>query len=105
MNPVIVIPRGCTCRNSFKFPYVEENVETLFITYQQNKITKVEKQLSDCTFEDGKVCVHLGQDNTLSFEENVPIKVQIRVKLTDGSATKSKIMETYTDTVLKEGVI
>lgn len=100
-----LIPRGCTCKTSFPIPYRAEDILALFITYQQNKITKVEKELSECTFEDGKVSVNLSQEQTLSFEVLVPIRVQIRVRLKDGTATKSTIMETYTDEVLKGGVI
>ena len=105
MNPVIIIPRGCTCRNSFKFPYAQEDVVTLFITYQQNKITKVENTLEDCSFVNDRVVVNLTQEQTLAFEENIPIKIQIRVKLKDGTASKSNTMEAYTDNVLKDGVI
>lgn len=101
----MLIPKGCTCKNGFKFPYRKEDVSAMYVTYQQNRITKVEKDLSECTIEDGKVFVNLSQEQTLSFEELVPIKMQIRVRLKDGTATKSRIMETYTDDVLKGGVI
>lgn len=105
MESTTIIPRGCTCRNSFDFPNSQEEVATLFITYQQNKLTKFEKDLSECTFSDGKVRVNLSQEQTLSLEEGIPIMIQIRAKLRDGTAIKSDIQEAYTDKVLKEGVI
>lgn len=100
-----MIAKGCTCKNSFPIPYEKEEIATLFITYQQDKETVIEKSITDCTFEDGMVSVYLSQEETLSFEDDVIIKVQIRGRLNNGAATKSKIMETYTDYVLKKEVI
>lgn len=100
-----MIPKGCTCKNFFPIPHAEDEVATLFVTYQQKKETVVEKDITDCTFEDGMVSVNLSQEETLSFEDNVPIKIQLRARLNNGAATKSKIMETYTDFVLKDDVI
>lgn len=100
-----MIPKGCTCKNSFPIPHVRDEVVTLFITYQQNKETIVEKNIADCTFENGMVSVYLSQEETLRFKDDVVISVQIRARLTNGAATKSEIIETYTDYVLKKEVI
>lgn len=100
-----MIAKGCTCKNSFPIPYTKDEIATLFVTYQQSKETVIEKSITDCTFEDGMVSVYLSQEETLSFKDDVVIKIQLRVKLNNGAATKSKIVETYTDYVLKDDVI
>ena len=106
MEEVIIIPKGCTCKNSFDFPYSQQEVTTLFITYKQNKVVINEKALEDCVFEsNGKIAVNLSQEQTLRFEDDVPIKVQIRATLRNGAAIKSNVLEAFTDIVLKEGVI
>ncbi len=100
-----MIVKGCPQRHYFDFPYVGDDVVAIFITYQQNGMTKLEKELDDCTFEDGKVHVNLTQEDTLKFEDDEIVRMQIRVRLKDGFATKSDVVETYTDNILKGGVI
>lgn len=100
-----MIPKGCTCENSFSISFAEEQIDSLRITYKQNKVIKVEKNLKDCTFKDGKVYVALTQEDTLNFEDGEIIRIQIKVKLKTGCVTKSNIIETYTDEVLCDGVI
>ena len=100
-----MISRGCTCKNIFSFPYLAEEVELLYITYQQRFKTVVEKTLAECTIEDNKLVVMLSQEDTLQFDSAVPIAIQIRVKLVNGAVTKSKVIETYTDLLLKNEVI
>lgn len=100
-----MIPKGCTCENSFSVPFLEENVACLRITYKQNGVIKIEKNLEDCTFKNGKVYVALTQEDTLKLDDKGIIKIQIRGRLEDGAATKSNIIETYTDEVLCNEVI
>lgn len=77
----------------------------MFITYQQNEITVVEKTIDDCSFKEGSVSVALTQEETLEFKSYVQVRIQIRVKLKDGTVTKSNIITTDVDKVLKEGAI
>ena len=100
-----MIAKGCTCKNTFSIPFAESEIKVIFITYQQKGKTVIEKSLPDCTFSDGKVSVVLTQEDTLLLAENEYIEIQIRVRLHDGTLTKSKIVETYTDKVLKNEVI
>ena len=100
-----MIAKGCTCKNTFSIPFAESDIKVIFITYQQKGKTVIEKSLSECTFSEGTVSVILTQEDTLKLDENEYIKIQIRVRLQDGTLTKSKIIETYTDKVLKNEVI
>ena len=85
----------------------------------------IEKEKSDCTFETivvpeypalgeaaaehmkevGVVCVILSQEETLRLSDCTDVQMQIRVKLTNGNATKSKVIHAFTDELLKDGVI
>ena len=100
-----MIAKGCTCRNTFSIPYAKSEIAAIFITYHQRGVTKVEKTIDDCTFTDGKAQVDLSQEDTLKFDDDAIIKIQIRIRLNNGIVTKSQIVETYTDNVLKDGVI
>lgn len=100
-----MISKGCTCKNIFSLPFNENDISVLFITYQQNGKTVVEKVKDDCEFTDGHVSVLLTQEDTLKLLNESTVKIQIRLRLNDGSVTKSHVIETYTDIVLKNEVI
>ena len=101
----MIIPKGCTVINTFTIPYTEDEIEVVYITYQQSCVTIIEKTLSDCTFVDGKMSVELSQEDTLLFDDNYAINIQIRIRLKNGMATKSNIIGAQTDKLLKKGVI
>lgn len=100
-----MIHKGCTEIHIFKFPFSASDVKSTYITYKEDDKLIIEKALGDCTFGDGIVSVNLSQEDTLKFSDDAIVKVQIRVKFTNDKTTKSNIMETYTDSVLKDGVI
>ena len=100
-----MILTGCTCKNTFTIPFSEDDIEAMVITYCQDKVPIVEKLLCDCSFEDGYACVDLSQEDTLKFKDNALVKIQIKIKLNDGSVTKSKSIEVRADEVLNREVL
>lgn len=100
-----MIPKGCTCKNTFPFPYAKEEVATIYITYQQDGETIIEKDIDNCEFAEGKVSVKLTQEESLKFNDDTIVKVQIRCRLNNGAVIKSNIMKSHTDEILKSGVI
>lgn len=100
-----VIYKGCTCKNTFTIPYAGSEVEVIYITYQQNGATVVEKSTEDCEFGEGIVSTMLSQEDTLAFTSASLVRIQLRIRLKNGTSTKSKIIETYTDNLLKDEVI
>lgn len=100
-----MIAKGCTVKNTFTIPFSETEIETIFITYGQKGEVVLEKSLADCTFDNGAVSVDLLQEDTLKFCDCAGVQIQIRVKLTNGTATKSNILHVFTDELLKDGVI
>ena len=100
-----MIEKGCTCINTFEFPFAESEVEAIRITYWQGGKVLFNKELADCSFSDGEVSVHLNQEDTLMFDNRQVIRIQLKVKLVGGAVTKSNIIETITDEVLSCEVI
>lgn len=100
-----MISKGCTVGNTFTVPFTKEEVEVLYITYQQRGKNIVEKTLNDCSFGDNFVSTGLTQEETLMFESLIRVNIQIRARLKDGTVTKSNIIETDVDKILKDGVI
>lgn len=116
---------GCTQENTFQLPFAESEIAAIYITYCQKGEIVIEKEKQDCVFksilvpplptleevsscnmkEVNVVTVTLSQEDSLKFGERSEVQIQIRVRLTNGTATKSKIIHEFTDTVLKEGVV
>ena len=95
-----MIEKGCTCKNTFSFPYPKGVVEAIRITYSQNGVVLLQKELPDCTFSENEVSVNLTQEDTLKFDSSKIIKIQIKVKLAGGAIVKSNIVETIADDAL-----
>lgn len=101
----MAIPKGATTLHTFNVPIDLTQAVVLYITYQSLGEIILEKQLDDCEVTTDCIKVNLSQEETLLFEDSVRVKIQIRARLYDGSAVKSKVIETTTDELLKEGVI
>ena len=101
----MAIARGATISNIFTVPVDLTTAVKMYITYDQFGRTVLEKTIEDCTIETNKITVDLSQEDSLKFAENKKVKIQIRAKLSDGSAHVSKIIETTAGELLKEGVI
>ena len=104
-----IIPKGCTATNTFTVPFSADEVDVLFITYQQNNKTVIEKTIDNVTFstedEQNILSVFLSQEDTINLQSNARIKIQIRARLKNSSVVKSNIIYTTTDEILKKGVI
>lgn len=100
-----MISKGCTITNTFTVPFSQDEVEVLYVTYQQREKTIIEKTLEDCVFADGSLSVGITQEESLLFTSLLPVKIQIRARLTDGTVTKSNIITAEVDKILKDGVI
>ena len=100
-----MISKGCTATNTFTVPFSRDEVDVLYITYQQREKTVLEKTFEDCTFSEGVVTVNLSQEETLMFESLLAVRIQIRARLKNNAAIKSNIISTDVDKILKDGVI
>ena len=96
--------RGTTHQLTFTLPE-EISIAALYITFQQNNWTVLEKSLDDVEVNGKVIAVNLTQEDTLRFYAPQVIQIQIRIRDTDGNALASKIIRTDAETILKDGVI
>lgn len=83
--------RGTTPTLTFIFPFeVSGAVKDLRITFVQNDETVLEKKIEDCTLDGEKVVLKLTQEDTLKFDENEIVKIQVKFVDYDGGVLASK---------------
>lgn len=110
-----MIYRGTTPRHYFEFPFESNEVAALYISYMQKGQIRVEKELSEVTFDpaNGLIQVDLTQEDTLAFEKygwldkqrDSLILIQIRVRLENGECWVTDMIKDRLGDVLKDGVI
>ena len=98
------ITRGATITNTFTCEVDLTAAVALYITYKQYGKTVLEKTLEDCTVTPTSIEVDLAQEDTTAFGEGA-VEIQIRVRLFDGAALVSEVIQTTASKLLKEGVI
>lgn len=96
--------RGTTPTHTFTLPFATAALSEAYITYAQLGVTKIEKDLSDCTIDGNNLSVTLTQKETLSLKEDRPTEIQVAVKL-QGKVMRSQIITVSTDRILKDGEI
>lgn len=82
-------------------------ISALYITFQQNGTTVLEKTLTDAEYnaETGVINLPLTQEDTLLFSDTVPMWVQIRLRDNLGNAVASEPMRVDVGEIYKDGVI
>lgn len=99
--------RGTTPVHTFATDADLTGASVLYVTYQQRGETVLEKSLGDAgvTVTEAAVTVELTQDESLSFAESVPVRIQIRAGWADGTRAASNIVTASVGEILKEGAI
>ena len=97
--------RGTTPVNHISTDMDLTGATALYVTYQQNDETVLEKTLQDATITEKEVAIQLSQEDTLLFEEGSKVYVQLRAVLPDGNCVASNIMSVKVEKILKDGVI
>jgi hypothetical protein len=102
--------RGTTPEHKFTLPFSVENLE-FTVTYAQiNPVTKsklvmIRKTQDDCNILGNVIKVKLLQEDTLKFNDNYVVNIQIKVKKQDESVVASNIISTTVQKVLDEEVL
>lgn len=96
--------RGSTPRNTFRVN-IDLREATVYLTYEQNGRTIVEKTNDDLTITEKTIVSTLSQKETLRFKQDEEVEMQIRYVLSDGTADVSNVMKATAERVLKEGEI
>ncbi len=97
--------RGTTPTHTFTFSVDPSEIKEFVITYVQNDKIVLEKRMSDCTINDGKIEVMLTQEETLLFEHGVMVEMQAKALLNSGLTVASNILGTTVSRVLNEEVL
>lgn len=98
------IRRGTTPTVRFTTTVTQSDVESIYITFEQDGETVVEKDGSSVVWNEDGFTIHLSQDETLGFKTGFA-NVQIRAKLLASQATATQILPVEIENVLKSGVI
>ena len=84
----------------------EQGLESLYVTYAQLGSVVVDKTLDDVSLEEGSVVTSLTQEETLQFNPDAPVEIQIRFLTRDNQeAYATNILTEPVERVLKAGVI
>lgn len=97
--------RGTTPTHEFVVDVDMTSATAIYITYKQREKVVLEKNIDDITVTDTKLMVTLTQEETLMFNINNIVEIQIRAKMDTGEAIASNIIKTSAQRILKEGVI
>lgn len=102
--------RGTTPVNVF-FLYDSEDkpidvslIEDFVVTYVENGVVKLEKQKDDCVFEENCIKVVLSQADTLLFNPDTIIEIQIKAKFVDLNVYATEIVKTSFKKILNEEI-
>lgn len=96
--------RGTTPTNTFSVNVDLTSATAIYVTYEQNGVTVLEKTGADLEVTEDKIVVRLTQAETLSFAPGL-VFIQIRYVMPDGTADASDLIITSIDRILKDGVI
>lgn len=93
---------GTTPTHYFNLPKVisKDEVAKLRITYEQNGKIVMKKTKDECTFNEKQITVKLKQEETLKFDENASVRMQLKIRTTGGDVIMSKVIKDTADVVL-----
>lgn len=97
--------RGTTPKHIFKVGIDLTDAEVLYITYSQGDKEIVEKTISEIDIFPNKLEVRLTQKETLDFDPDLPVKIQIRGRYPNDIAVGSNQMMSTVEDILKDGEI
>lgn len=99
------IGRGTTPFNRFRVPIDLRDAKVVWLTYKQGSKIVLHKVKEDLEISEDAVVLYLTQKDTLAFKTSFPVRMQIRARLANDKAVKSRIIEAEVSDVLKDGVI
>ena len=97
--------QGTTPTHTFNVGIDTGNIDALRITYKQGSNIILTKEKGDCTLGEKQITCKLSQEETLRFQSNVDVRMQIRIRTNDGEAIASKIFKAPVYAVLDKVVI
>lgn len=84
--------RGTTPTHTFTLPFSVDNVSDALIVYAQSDKEVLRKTVSHCHMDGNTLSLDLTQEETLSFDCNKKVQIQVRVLTVEGKALASNII-------------
>lgn len=97
--------RGTTPTHTFEIPMEKAMIKSATVIYKQDDEIILRKTIDDCRIEDGKIVIHLTQEETLSFRCDKSVYIQVAILTPGGDALRSDIMRVTVDQCLDREVI
>lgn len=97
--------RGTTPTLTFTLPFNTSIIDVLYITFSQKDQEVFTLEKSDCILSDNVITAKLTQNQTLAFNHNSLVEIQIRVLTNDGDSLASDTIRTGVEKILKDGEI
>ena len=97
--------RGTTPTVSFNLPFSVSTISNCEVYFAQNDELIIEKKMSDCTMSGTTLNVRLTQADTLLFDEDEKMQVQIRFAFNNGDVDATEIITGKIGKILKDGEI
>lgn len=94
--------RGTTPELKFELPFNASELTLLSIAFEQEGRVIIEKKLADCECSGKTVSVKLSEADTLEFNHNAKLNMQLRCGIGD-KRIASDIISTSVGRILKEG--
>lgn len=100
-----MIYQGSTPTNEISVPFPAETIAEAVITYEQDGAVVLEKHTEDLAIADYSVTAELTQEETLRFDADKMVVIQIKVKTTNGKVIPSDKMYASVYEVLNKEVL
>jgi len=96
--------RGTTPTHTFHTDIDLSGATSVFVTYKQGTVN-INKAKANLTITSSTVVAALSQAETLQLSAGADVQIQIRAKMSDGTAVASNIMSVPVEAILKDGEI
>lgn len=97
--------RGTTPTIVFNLPFSADTVSNCEVYFSQADNLIVTKTYEDCVLEGTTLSVTLSQADTLLFDEEEKLEMQIRFVFTTGAVDATNIIKSKVGKILKDGEI
>jgi hypothetical protein len=97
--------QGTTPTHKFHLPFDTENIKNVRIAYEQKGKIVLTKELTDCDRDGECLMTTLTQEETLKFDANVNVRIQLHVRNEDDKAIASKPISVPVYVLLDKRVI
>lgn len=97
--------QGTTPTHKFHLPFNADNIKKVRISYEQNGKIVLTKEMKDCEQDGECLMTTLTQEETLKFDANVNVRIQLHVLNGNDNAIASKPISVPVYVLLDKRVI